>query len=493
MEPTGYQIAAYILVGGTWWIKPSAMAPLTPIANDGTWIVDIAIADTDLDATRAWVGLVRKDMAIDTNSLPEGFDLLASDCVARRLTESDAALPCAVDDMFTFAEKQFVDAGNDAVAGGLPAAFATEDTTGLPTEFLEWASDRAIVYDVATMLTAMAKLTPDRREPFIRQAADAFVFAIENDPAGDGRIRDAYFSSDIRAPEPNRDRPSILNGETHVGNAAWAVMALCNAYRATKDARYLSAAEDLSNWINSHMRAEDELGGYYGGLLFPPEAPSFDDANLKRVGWRSVEHNTDLVVAFQSLANLTLDAVWRERAEHARRFVEAPSLHNCEGGFWHLGTTTATDINFAPLAEDTATWPWLAGIRPCGEAPLSWTLSELRTVTNGFDGIRFSDAGEGVVSESTAHLALALRLAGMDASAAQLIKALEDIRAEAPNADGLGLVATPAPENGIASGMGERHYAALNLAATAWAIFAQMETNPFEPVSAFRSANEKDQ
>ena len=51
-------------------------------------------------------------------------------------------------------------------------------------------------------------------------------------------------------------------------------------------------------------------------------------------------------------------------------------------------------------------------IRPCGDSPLTWALSTLRTTSNAFDGIRFSTSGDSVVSESTAHLALALRLAG---------------------------------------------------------------------------------
>ena len=484
IAPDAFRIAAYIQVDGDWWVKPSAMNPLTTIAANGTWSVDISSVTTDLEATRVWAGLVREDLAPMERERPGLSDVLDVACFSRILTGRDRAVSCEVEDMFEFAEDQLDAAGNDPVVGGLPASFAIVGTSGLPEDFLNYALDRAFAYDASTILIAMAMLTPDRREAYVRQIADAFVFAIENDPAGDGRVRNEYFSNDIRAPEPNRERPSIRNGETHVGNAAWVILALCHAYDATADARYLTAAETLGNWVESEMRADDAMGGYFGGALFPQGTTEHTDANLVRVGWRSVEHNTDLIVAFQSLANLTSNTVWSERAAHARIFVESVSLYDCSEGYWYVGTTVGMEINYWPIAEDTATWPWLAGVRPCGEAPLAWALSELRTVTNGFDGIRFSTTGEGVVTESTAHLALALLLAGDNKPADELLRALLRIQSDAPNTDGRGLVAAPAPGNGVESGCGASHFAAPNLAATAWAIFAVTATNPLSPVEA---------
>lgn len=210
----------------------------------------------------------------------------------------------------------------------------------------------------------------------------------------------------------------------------------------------------------------------------------YSDSNLARVEWRSVEHNTDLASAFQSLANLTGDSAWAERANHARRFVESPRLYDCREGFWYLGTTAGLDINTSPLAEDTATWLWLAEIRPCGDAALTWALSVLRTTSNGFDGIRFSNAGDGVVAESTAHLALALQFAGNAEAASRLLQTPEAVRTNAPDAEGHEIVATPVPGNGVTSGLGARYYASPHVASTAWTILALTGTNPFAPVTA---------
>jgi hypothetical protein len=482
VAPEDYRVVVYIRVAGQYWVKPTETAPLTQIDRNCRWETDITTGGIDEQADEIRAYIVARDFAPALNDLPGNSDVIASTCAARGTGPRDGVVSCVVQDMFEFIEQQLADAGHDPIAGGLPAAYRIDASCDLPPDFVDWASYNAQLYDVCVAEVAMAAITPQRREPFIRQIADALVFAISHDPVGDNRIRDAYWSTDIRAPEPNRESPSIRDGQTHTGNAAWAIIALTHAYRATSDAGYLAAAVDLGEWIESNMRATDRLGGYYGGLLFPFGA-EYKDENLQRVEWRSVEHNDDVYAAFRNLASLTGNDAWVQRADHARRFLKDPSMHECNPGYWYLGTTTGTEVNLFPHAEDAVSWTWLAGIRPCGDIPLNWAFENLRAVCDGFDGIRFSDAGgQCAVSESTAHLALAMRLAHHDAEADILIDDLRTIKASAPCADGRTIVAAPCPLDGCDTGLGALYYPAPHLAATAWTILAETGTNPFEPV-----------
>ncbi len=58
-DPLSYGIATYIFVEGSgWWTKPSFVQPITPIAADSTWCVDVATGGSDIYATRIRVALV---------------------------------------------------------------------------------------------------------------------------------------------------------------------------------------------------------------------------------------------------------------------------------------------------------------------------------------------------------------------------------------------------------------------------------------------------
>jgi len=67
VNPCLYRVAVYIYVeaGGGWWNKPLLAAPLTEIANDGTWTADITTGGTDEDATKIAVFLVPADCEVD--------------------------------------------------------------------------------------------------------------------------------------------------------------------------------------------------------------------------------------------------------------------------------------------------------------------------------------------------------------------------------------------------------------------------------------------
>ena len=109
----------------------------------------------------------------------------------------------------------------------------------------------------------------------------------------------------------------------------------------------------LGMWVEAHARDTQGPGGYTGGYEGWEPAP-------ERMTWKSTEHNLDLYVAFRTLADLTGDATWQERALHARHFLLA--MWQAYGPH-HFATGTHPDsvtpnCDFAP--SDVNTWGLMA-------------------------------------------------------------------------------------------------------------------------------------
>ena len=83
-HPDALGVAVYLHVGGRWWSKPTRAAPVTPVAADGTWRVDVTTGGHDAAATRFEVFLVprgfRVPIAAPMDELPPG---LAEAAIAR--------------------------------------------------------------------------------------------------------------------------------------------------------------------------------------------------------------------------------------------------------------------------------------------------------------------------------------------------------------------------------------------------------------------------
>ena len=56
--PSGFYVVVYIHAAGGWWIKPTAAAPLTPIACDGTWSMNFITGGEDIDANQITAFLI---------------------------------------------------------------------------------------------------------------------------------------------------------------------------------------------------------------------------------------------------------------------------------------------------------------------------------------------------------------------------------------------------------------------------------------------------
>jgi hypothetical protein len=73
--PSAYKVAGYILVNGSYYTKPTWSSPLTSIAADGNWVMDITTGGIDETATRICAFLVpngyNPPLAGGTTSLPQ--------------------------------------------------------------------------------------------------------------------------------------------------------------------------------------------------------------------------------------------------------------------------------------------------------------------------------------------------------------------------------------------------------------------------------------
>jgi hypothetical protein len=351
----------------------------------------------------------------------------------------------------------------------------------------------AHTYDNALALLAfLAGGSPDdlRRARLI---GDAFVYASRNDRTyGDGRLRDVYAAGDIALPpgwtpngksdtvpipgffdEAKQEYFEIEQGGVSSGNNAWAMLALLALHLRTGGREYLDAAHRIGQFLLLQKSNEGLYPGFLGGFE-EPEGP-----HPRQRSWSSTEHNLDIHAAFSLLYGIEGRAVWRAGAEHARRFVE--SMWDPERGCNLTGTTNPDLRNAQPgqLPEDAQSWNLLAvpgalrlhpGLLECAE-------HNHRAVDAGFSGFDFNEDKDGVWFEGTAHMAVALAMAGLEAQAETLRQELRRAQGNPPFGDGEGLAA--ASHEGVTSGFGFLLFRRLHVGATAWNVFAQLCFNPF--------------
>lgn len=327
---------------------------------------------------------------------------------------------------------------------------------------------RADTYDTAVSAIYLALRGDLRRAGDL---ADGLCTALEHDPVGGGRIVAATNALKLIDDAENYST-SIFHrdGATRdVGNASWAGLALTRIYGMTGQYRYLHNALGIGHWITSECAVEDEWMGFSGG----------EDAWGGRRKWRSVEHNVDAFALFQNLHALTRNQAWADAAHRARTLVMACRLPS---GQYVTGTGETKVLNSGVVPTDAQSWTALANIDPqANAASLRFMLAQLGASSLGHPGFKFALAGSGVQNEVTAGAAMALFLQGGEfaASAEPYYAGLLRQQAEAPGSDGLGLVATPAPEADTGAGLGWKYFNWPHAASTAWTGLALLaKTDP---------------
>jgi hypothetical protein len=144
-------------------------------------------------------------------------------------------------------------------------------------------SNLATIYESSLALITLLNSGTNQDLVTAKMLADAFVYALGNDNAGDpiptapagstglhngysngdlalfngqstgaqaGEVRLAGFSAPALCPQTAYCL--VLDGATD-GNNAFAILALAAAYKRLSDVRYLNAAETIGNWLSENL------------------------------------------------------------------------------------------------------------------------------------------------------------------------------------------------------------------------------------------------
>ncbi len=437
--------------------------------------------DSAPQVSTAWIELCRdwKTYTLDLQGLDLTNVLLGFAWVTKATVNGHSNIVFYLDDIHY-----------DVARPDEPRFLVSYETMTSPDDFDVVLRNTAFVYDNALALLAFLSEGDVRRAKMI---ADALVYAQNHDRYySDGRLRNAYQGGDLALPPGWR--PNYRSGVvrlpgwwdkslkrwledatmvgTYVGNMAWAMLGLLAVHDATGEPSYLRAAVRMGEWIEKHCRDERGAGGYTAG--YEGWEPDPD-----RLLYKATEHNIDLVAVFSRLAESTSEAVWRERAEHARRFVIA-MWDPREGKFWtgtgEDGVTIFRDV--VPL--DVQAWSQLALRDALCDPILKTALTYAEQNCMVGDGFDFNQDADGVWFEGHAQMACAYLFAGQTERYGEAMRFLRRHR--------LASGAMPAADRDYTStgfhlrdGTPWVYYRRPHVGATAWYALAERQQNPFYP------------
>jgi len=340
----------------------------------------------------------------------------------------------------------------------------------------------AFVYDNALALMALYGCG---RAAEARRIADAFVIAVQRDRFyRDGRLRNAYRSGAVTAGNEGILLPGYWDAAQNkwiedgyqvgsaVGSTVWGALALLTAHDQTGEPAFLDSARRVMSWTTG-MNLDSGNAGFFGGFINHEPQP-------EKLGWKSTEHNTDVYAAASWMARIDPEGGWDADADHALSFLDA--MWDGSEGRWFVGSVPGSNRpNVATSGLDALLWPLIA-VPPRADradAVLAWTERN-HGVPGGFD---FNEDRDGIWLEGTAQAALVYGLLGKPEKAEPLFATME--REIAP--DGLlfatvndelttGLSVGPASEPGDF-----KYYRLPHVGASAWAVLAALDWNPFMP------------
>ena len=365
-----------------------------------------------------------------------------------------------------------------AVPGGPLLLASYQPWRGRPVD-VEALRDVAFTYDNALATIALFACGKPQSA---RRIADALAMAASNDPEHrDGRVRNAYAAGLVK--DPTMTLPGYWSVERKAwnqdayqvsvatGNAAWAALALIEAYRQSRHAPYLDAARRVLDWIGKNSASATPPAGFVGGWFAALPNPV-------RQEWKSTEQNVDLAAAWTALDRVAPDADAKAQAAIAAAFVR--SQWDPQEGRFFIGTGTdgrTSDHDHSGL--DAQIWPLIATQKP----PADWlrALAFVDANHGVAGGYGFNRGPDGLWTEGTAQVASVFVLRGMPKRAAPLWPLLKRQQTD----DGW-LFATPLPRirTGLAIGPASVtsdffYYHFPHLGATAWAALAASGVNPF--------------
>ncbi len=374
-----------------------------------------------------------------------------------------------------------------------PRFLVSYDTIASDLPFDNVMRNVSFTYDDAVALLAFVALKDKERAKLI---ADALVYTQKNDRFfSDGRLRNAYQGGDLTCPpgwQPNGKEGTvrvpgfwdqqakewyedIMQAGSHGGNLLWAMIALL-AYHdvfiacqgGQNDLKYLESAKEMGEWIYINCFDTEGLGGYLGG--FDGWEPG---DKQKKAQWKSIEHNLDVCAAFSRLHKLTGDEKWRQRAEHARQFIDA-MWDDAEGRFY-----TGSDDGITPNKQgvlDVNTWALLAlGVTDKTRRAIEWAEENCKVKKDGYEGFDFNDDRDGIWWEGTAQMVVVYKILGENEKALKYLNEMRRTQFFDGNKKGI----PAASHDGVTTGLKWLYYKRPHVGATAWFIFAELNKNPY--------------
>lgn len=348
------------------------------------------------------------------------------------------------------------------------AASASKDDAALATAAFSYDNALAVIALVACKKPAQA-----------RRVAEALRLATSA-----GRLRNVYRAGAVENPPlPNgwwseadsRWVEDAYQMSTATGNVAWVALAMLTMAAQEDDPRWRETAALLARWTIDHAHGARDVGGFTGGMH------GFDGAEQK-LGWKSTEHNVDLVAVFDALTAAEPQADWSRYRDEALAFVDAQ--WDISDGHFRIGTLPdGKTPNVDSGGLDAQLWPLLLR-----EARDDWRRSlehvaQRHGVGDGFD---FNEDRDGIWTEGTAQAALAFAWLGREPEAQRALRYLEKQQAMRP-ADGYLLatdrerITTGLAINPQSDSADFYYFQRPHLAASAWTVLAAAKWNPFTP------------
>lgn len=348
-----------------------------------------------------------------------------------------------------------------------------------------WALNQAYTYSNALAIISLLSRGTSEDMERARKLGDAFARCQVSDRLfTDGRLRNAYMTGDIISRTTGKTRlPGWWDTDsqrwfedryqigTYVGDMAWLMIAWGTYDLITGEFRYRDNVRRLGAWIHDSCWSP-AVQAYRGGYEGPDAAP-------RRMNWFSTEHHLDLYVAFTLLYYETNDTIWLSRAEKALNFVHR--MWNPTRHYFHCGMKDSVTVDTLPVL-DAQTWGLLA-TRDTSYARAIVTAESLcRRTVSGHSGFCFSANGDGIWWEGTAQMCCAYLLLNRIAKYDTFATELHWCQDSGPHGNRKGIVSC-LPESsytGLDRYWGRwYYYARLDIAATSWFIFSEMNRNPF--------------
>jgi len=339
---------------------------------------------------------------------------------------------------------------------------------------------RADVYANALAILALVRRGTATDIQRAKILGNAIIYVQLIDPIGDGRVRDAYWATNLNSPTGG---PSIFEPSSSCGDMAWAIIALVKLYNLdpAHHGAYLQAAVRLGNFLVKTYKSTQGYGGFIIGYLTDWSKPPLYLTLLRS---KSVEENIDVYVAFKRLYYATGDPKWNTSAAHAKEFVTTPALYDTTGGHYWVGTVPSGSgdlVNTTPAQQalDANAYPILIDL---GSKSLAWVETRLKLTHHTYTGFDFNTDRDGVWFEGTAAMALVYaklaKWTQYDNTLGPLRQHQDALAKAYPFAAG---ALASACHNGVSTGLNWAYFLSPDIQATSWYILAEYNAPPLKP------------